>query len=152
MSSRKGREMLVDEIKAQMTRAMRARDQVTRNVLGVALGEIQTAEARANRPLQEDEATAILRKLVKSNEETLALSSDRAGADVLRREVEVLSALLPRTLSFEQIVEALSPVADAIRASKADGAAMGAAMKHLKASGAAVDAGDVRRAVQRLRG
>jgi uncharacterized protein YqeY len=144
--------MLVDEIKAQMTRAMRARDQVTRNVLGVALGEIQTAEARANRPLQEDEATAILRKLVKSNEETLALSSDRAGADVLRREVEVLSALLPRTLSFEQIVEALSPVADAIRASKADGAAMGAAMKHLKASGAAVDAGDVRRAVQRLRG
>jgi uncharacterized protein YqeY len=144
--------MLVDEIKAQMTRAMRARDQVTRNVLGVALGEIQTAEARANRPLQEDEATAILRKLVKSNEETLALSSDRAGADVLRREVEVLSALLPRTMSFEQIVEALSPVADAIRATKADGAAMGAAMKHLKASGAAVDAGDVRRAVQRLRG
>jgi uncharacterized protein YqeY len=144
--------MLVDEIKAQMTRAMRARDQVTRNVLGVALGEIQTAEARANRPLQEDEATAILRKLVKSNEETLALSSDRAGADVLRREVEVLSALLPRTMSVEQIVEALSPVADAIRATKADGAAMGAAMKHLKASGAAVDAGDVRRAVQRLRG
>jgi uncharacterized protein YqeY len=144
--------MLVDEIKAQMTRAMRARDQVTRNVLGVALGEIQTAEARANRPLQEDEATAILRKLVKSNEETLALSSDRAGADVLRREVEVLSALLPRTMSFEQIVEALSPVADAIRAAKADGAAMGAAMKHLKASGAAVDAGDVRRAVQQLRG
>ena len=144
--------MLVDEIKAQMTRAMRARDQVTRNVLGVALGEIQTAEARANRPLQEDEATAILRKLVKSNEETLALSSDRAGADVLRREVEVLSALLPRTMSVEQIVEALSPVADAIRATKADGAAMGAAMKHLKASGAAVDAGDVRRAVQQLRG
>jgi hypothetical protein len=144
--------MLVDEIKAQMTRAMRARDQVTRNVLGVALGEIQTAEARANRPLQEDEATAILRKLVKSNEETLALSSDRAGADVLRREVEVLSALLPRTMSVEQIVEALSPVADAIRAAKADGAAMGAAMKHLKASGAAVDAGDVRRAVQQLRG
>src|ERR1700730_18488893 len=106
--------MLVDEIRARMTQAMRAHDPVTRNVLGVALGEIQTAEARASRPLRDDEVTAILRKLVKSNEETLALSSDAAGANVLRREVEVLAALLPQTMSVERITEALSPVADAI--------------------------------------
>jgi hypothetical protein len=64
----------------------------------------------------------------------------------------VLAALLPQTLSVEHITEALSPVADAIRAAKADGAAMGVAMKHLKASGAAVEAGDVQRAVKGLRG
>jgi len=144
--------MLIDEIKTRMTRAMRERDEVVRNVLGLAVGEIQTAEARANRALSEDEATAVVRKLVKSNEETLALAgADDVRASGLRREIEVLSALLPRSMSVEQIAEALSAVADAIRGAKSDGQAMGVAMKHLKGSGAVVDAPDVQQAVKRVR-
>jgi uncharacterized protein YqeY len=144
--------MLIDEIKARMTRAMRERDEVVRNVLGLAVGEIQTAEARANRPLGDDEATAIVRKLLKSNEETLALAgTDDARAPALRREIETLSALLPRSMSVEQIVDALSTVAEAIRAAKSDGQAMGVAMKHLKAAGAVVGASDVQQAVRQVR-
>jgi hypothetical protein len=144
--------MLIDEIKTRMMRALRERDEVVRNVLGLAAGEIQTAEARANRALGEDEAMAVVRKLVKSNEETLALAgTDDARAGGLRREIEVLSALLPRSLSVEQIAEALSPVADAIRAAKSDGQAMGVAMKHLKAAGAIAAAPDVQQAVKRVR-
>ena len=144
--------MLIDEIKTRMTQAMRERDEVVRNVLGLAAGEIQTAEARANRSLREDEAIAVVRKLLKSNEETLALAgADDTRAAGLRREIEVLSALLPRSLSVEQIAESLSPVADAIRAAKSDGQAMGVAMKHLKAAGAAVEAADVQQAVKRVR-
>jgi hypothetical protein len=144
--------MLIDEIKTRMMRARRDRDEVVRNILGLAVGEIQTAEARANRALGEDEAMAVVRKLVKSNEETLALSgTDDARAAGLRREIEALSALLPRSMSVEQIADALSPVADALRAAKSDGQAMGVAMKHLKATGAIAGAPDVQQAVKRVR-
>ncbi len=144
--------MLIDEIKARMARALREKDAVVRNVLGLALGEIQTAEARGNRALGEDEQRAIVRKLVKSNEETLSLSSgDDARATVLRREIELLSTLLPRAMSVEDVVAALGPVADAVRAAKSDGQAMGVAMKHLKASGAVVEADAVKQALARLR-
>jgi uncharacterized protein len=143
--------VITDEIKVLMRAAM-GRDPIARNVLGVALGDIQTAEARANRPLGEDEAMAVVRKLVKSNEETLShSSSDSARAGELRREIEVLSSLLPKALSIEAVAEALVPVADAIRAAKSDGQAMGVAMKHLKASGVTVEATAVQDAIKKAR-
>src|SRR5580698_10570401 len=133
--------MLIDDIKSRMTRAMRERDDVVKNILGLAVGEIQTAEARANRPVTDDEAAAVVRKLLKSNEETLALTAaDDARAGALRRENEILGSLLPKSLTPEAIAAALAPVADAIRAAKSDGQAMGVAVKHLKAAGAVVDA------------
>jgi uncharacterized protein YqeY len=144
--------MLIDEIKSRMTRAMRERDDVVKNILGLAVGEIQTAEARANRPVTDEEATAVVRKLLKSNEETLGLTpAGDARADSLRRENEVLASFLPQSLSADAIVAALGPVADAIRAAKSDGQAMGVAMKHLKASGAAVEAPAVQQAVKAVR-
>jgi uncharacterized protein len=143
--------MLVDEIKTRMSQAMRDRDEVIKNVLGLAFGEIQTAEARANRPLREDEATAIVRKLLKSNEETLALVSDGSQAPALRREIDALAALLPKSMPAEQVVLALASVAEPIRSAANEGQAMGIAMKHLKASGAAVDAREVQQAVKRVR-
>ena len=143
--------MITDELKKQMPAAMQARDEIGKNVLGLALGEIQTGEARANRPLTEVEAIAVVRKLLKSNEETLALGGENAGAPALRREIEILAALLPKSMSAEDIAVALAPVAEAVRAAKSDGQAMGVAMKHLKSSGAAVEASDVQKAVAQLR-
>jgi uncharacterized protein YqeY len=145
--------MLLDEIKARMTRALRERDDVVRNILGLAVGEIQTGEARANRPLNDEESNAVVRKLLKSNEETLSLTPpEDPRAPVLKREIEVLASLLPQSLSLAQVVEALAPVGDAIRAAKSDGQAMGVAMKHLKAAGAVVGAPDVQQAVKQVRG
>lgn len=144
--------MIADEIKKQMMSAMKSRDEVARNVLGVARGEIQAAEARANRPLTEDEAVAVVRKLLKSNEETLAAAPDAAGATALRAENAILSALLPAKLGVDGILAALDAERDAIRAAKTDGQATGVAMKQLKAAGVAgVDGGDVAEAVKRIR-
>ncbi|MGD0530574.1 MAG: GatB/YqeY domain-containing protein [Polyangiaceae bacterium] len=146
--------MLTEAVKARMHAAMQARDPVAKNILGLALGEIQTAEARANRALTEDEATAVVRKLVKSNEETLAhatQATDEARATELRREIEVLASLLPKALSLEAVVEALAPAADAVKAAKSDGQAMGVAMKHLKTAGAVVESAAVQEAIRRLR-
>jgi uncharacterized protein YqeY len=144
-------DMLIDDIKARMRAAMQARDEVAKNILGLAVGEIQTSEARANRALSDAEVVAVVRKLVKSNEETLAVGGDGEGAPALRREIEVLSSLLPKSMELDDIVAALAPVVDAVRAARNDGQAMGIAMKHLKSAGAAAESADVQKAVARLR-
>ena len=144
--------VITDEIKTRMRAAMQAHDPVAKNILGLALGEIQTAEARANRALGEDEAMAVLRKLVKSNEETLGHAKDDvARVTELRREIEVLSSFLPKALSVDAVTEALAPLAEALRAAKSDGHAMGLAMKHLKTSGAVVESAAVQEAIKRVR-
>jgi uncharacterized protein len=144
--------MLADQIRKQMLAAMKAGNVIDKQVLGVALGEIQTAEARAGKSLSDEEAQAVVKKLVKANEETLEVATNTEQQRALRQELTTLKAFLPTTLSADQIASALAPVADAIRAAKNDGQATGVAMKHLKAEGAAVDGKDVAQAVKQLRG
>jgi uncharacterized protein YqeY len=142
---------LTDEIKTRMRAALQARDPVTKDILGLAIGEIQTAEARANRALEDAEALAVIRKLLKSNEETLAATTVSEDAAKLRKENEVLASLLPKSMDLDAIVAALAPVAEGVRAARSDGQAMGVAMKHLKSVGAVAESSDVKEAVARVR-
>jgi uncharacterized protein len=144
--------MLLDEIKAQMFRAMKAGNVLEKEILRVAVGEITTEAAREGRKGDDEEARAIVKKLIKSNDESLAtdLAPDKRAA--LTEENRILSAFLPKSLGVEDIVSALSAVADAVKAAGSEGQATGVAMKHLKASGANVNGKDVAEAVKRLRG
>jgi uncharacterized protein YqeY len=145
--------MLVDDIKKRAAEAVKQGDTVTRDVLRLALGEIQTAEARKNEKVGEEEAAAALRKLIKSNEETLAaLPAGDERIAVLKREIEVLTSLAPAQLSVAQIVDALGAQVAAIKAAGSDGQATGIAMKHLKSTGADVKGTDVGLAVKQIRG
>jgi uncharacterized protein YqeY len=143
--------VLVDDIKKQIASAMKSGDTIARDVLRLALGEIQTTEARKNALASDDEAAAAIRKLIKSNEETLGLAGEGERATTLRRENEVLSGLLPKQLSVDDIVAALGSEREAIKAAKSDGQATGIAMKHLKSIGASVSGNDVGAAVKKLR-
>jgi uncharacterized protein YqeY len=142
--------MLTETIKARAALATKSKDVVATTVLRLALGEIQTVEARVNKALSEEEAQAIVRKLVKSNEETIAVAAGEQRA-TLERENEILLSLLPASLGPDQIVLLLEPVRAALREAKSDGQAMGIAMKHLKGSGATVQGTDVTTAVKKLR-
>ena len=144
--------MLVDTLKARALEATKKKDSLATSILRLALGEMQTLEARGNRALTEEEAAGVLRKLIKSNEETLAVAEAADQKQALEQENAILRSLLPASLTPEQIVAALAPVADAVRAAKAEGPATGIAMKHLKASGAAVNGTDVAAAVKTIRG
>ncbi len=147
--------MLIDDLKKAIATAMKSGDAVARDVLRLALGEIQTAEARKaekGAKLTDDDAAAAVRKLIKSNEETLSLAGEGENAATLRREIEVLSALLPKSLSVEEIVALLAPVEAQIKEAKNDGQATGVAMKHLKSTGATVQGNDAQAAVKKLRG
>lgn len=143
--------VLVEDIKKQITQAMKSGDAVARDVLRLALSEIQTAEARKNAPVSEEDAINAVRKLIKSNEETLVLTTDTERAGTLRQEIGVLSALLPKQLSVDDIARALDTQRDAIKAAANDGQATGIAMKYLKSTGASVSGNDVGAAVKKLR-
>jgi uncharacterized protein YqeY len=143
--------MLLDEIKRQMMAAMKAHDTVTKEILRVALGELSMAVERAGGTLTDEPVQAILRKLVKSNQDTLALATDATQQETLRKEIAVLEALLPKSLDVDGIVALLQPVRDAIRAAGNDGQATGVAMKHLKTTGSVVQGKDVGDAVRRIR-
>ncbi len=142
--------MLVDELKARMFRAMKAGNLVEKEILRVAVGEITTDAARPGRQGNDEEATAIVRKLIKSNEESLGHLEDEPRKATLRQEIDVLSSFLPKTLDPEAIAAALQPVVDRIRGAASDGQATGIAMQELK--GSPVSGKDVAAAVKKLRG
>jgi uncharacterized protein len=139
--------MLIDQVKQQMFAAMKAGNVVEKEVLRTAIGEVTRTgeEATDERMLQ------VLRKLVKSNQETIAALTDAEQRAILEREIAVLEAFLPRTLSSAQIRELLSPVVPQIRAAAGPGPAMGIAMKFIKAEGALVESRDVQIALGEIR-
>lgn len=142
---------LLQTIKQQVIEAMKAKDTISKDVLRVAQGDIELAQTRTGKDLSDDEAQKIVRKLIKSNQETLAASPDSATAEKLHKEIAILEALLPRTLGVDEIVAALASVEADIKAAGNDGQATGVAMKHLKPQGLAVEGKDVSAAVKQIR-
>ncbi len=138
--------MLLQDIKKRMMLALKAGKVVEKEILRVVIGEVTGAMK------DDDEFTlAVIKKLVKSNRETASLASDEATKVTLAQEIEILLEFLPKSLDAAAIMTLLEPVRDAIRAGANDGQATGVAMKHLKAAGAVVEAGDVKAAVALIR-
>lgn len=138
---------LAAEIKKSMFAAMKAKNVVEKEILRVAMGEI----TRSGDEPSDEEVQALLRKLIKSNREALESASDEEQKTTLNAEIASLQKFLPQALSVEQIVEALSGVADGIKSAPNQGPAMGLAMKTLKSSGAEADSADVAKAVAKIR-
>lgn len=138
--------MLIDDIKARFKEAMKARREVEREILRVAIGDITTRDATSD-----DDVQAVLKKLLKSNEETLGHGVSDDERSKLEQENEILRGFLPKTLSEAEIVAALAGVAEQIRAASNDGQATGVAMKQLKSTGAEVEGKTVSAAVRQMR-
>lgn len=144
---------LKDDIKKGMFAAMKAKNITDKEILRVALGEIDTQASRApDEHLKDEEIQAILKKLIKSNRETLAATADPETKTKLLAEVAALQKFLPQTLTLSQVVELLDPVKEPIRAAANQGPAMGIAMKLIKEAGAEVNGPDVAQAVSAIRG
>ncbi|HHH11664.1 MAG TPA: hypothetical protein ENK23_06290 [Sorangium sp.] len=143
--------MLVDEIRSRMKAAMKARNDIEKEVLRVCLGEITTHEARDGKSMSDEDVHRILRKLAKSNRETLKLTTQPEEQRKLRIELEVLESMLPQALNEQQVTAALAPVVADIKACGNDGQATGIAMRHLKGQGAVVEGRTVSAVVRSLR-
>jgi uncharacterized protein YqeY len=150
---------LLTRLRADLTTAMKARDEVRTAALRMALTAVSTEQTsgKAARELSDDEVVAVLSREVKKRREAadaFAAAGRAESAERERAEHAVLSEYLPAALSDDEIDDL---VAEAVAAAAAAGAtgpqAMGAVMKALapqvkgRADGSVV-AGKVRAALQ----
>lgn len=155
--------MILDDLKKRMMAAMKAEKAATspeqarklnveKELWRTAIGEITMSANVAGVDASDEMVLGILKKMLKSNEETTKMAAgDSEQATQLGWERELLVAILPAGLSVEAVQEKLAPVAAAITAAKNDGQGVGVAMKHLRSAGIEADGKVVSEAVARLR-
>jgi uncharacterized protein len=140
--------MLIDQVKQRMFQAMKSGATVEKEVLRTAIGEV----TRSGEEATDERVTQVLKKLVKSNQETLAAAASPEQRRDLELEIKVLEAFRPRAPTAAELAQLLGPAAEAIRAAAGPGPAMGVAMKFLKGLNVAAEARDVQAALAELRG
>ena len=96
------KEKLTEDLKD----AMRAKDEVRKRTIRMALAAIKNAEIENQAELEESSVLAILQKEVKSGYETIE-GAEQAGRDDLiaeaKAEIAVLEVFLPQALSTEEL-------------------------------------------------
>src|SRR5262249_34692815 len=138
--SKKGHPM---DLQAKLQEAMKARNELAKNVLRVVMGEVSTRKARTGKEPADTEVHAIIRSIISNNNETRKELEQRGQTSHeayprLGQENGYLETLLPKTLDQAAIQKELQPIAAELRSAKNDGQATGLAMKHLKQKGLAV--------------
>ncbi len=151
--------MIELKLKELIIQAMKTKDTVTKDVLRVALGQIQTESS--NGVMAEDQKVNVVRKLIKSNQQTLDGMNEKDSSTwsnewhesqmKLVMEMEVLRKLLPTVLNEVETRDYLIKQGVELKSAKSDGQAIGTAMKAFKASGVAVDSTVVKQVVEGLR-
>ena len=144
------------EMRAKLQEAMKAKDDLARDMLRLIMGEVATRQGRTGKEPGDEEVHGIIRSMIANNKETRTELEQRGQTSHeaygrLAQENVYLEALLPKTLDRAAIAKELEPIAVALRAAKNDGQATGLAMKHLKQKGLAVLGEDVAAAVKQLR-
>lgn len=144
--------MILNQVEEAIKNSMKADNATHRNFLRLIKGELQMAEVRQNKPLTAEQEANVLKKILKSNEETSALlPAEDVRLTALKEENEILKGFLPTTASDEEIKVILATVIDQIKAAKSDGQATGVAMKAIKESKLAVDGNAIKALVATLR-
>lgn len=139
--------MLIDQVKQRMFQAMKAGNVLEKEILRTAIGEV----TRSGDDPTDERVLGVLKKLVKSNQETLASATAAEQRSELEREIQVLETFLPASLGPAELRALLEPVAAQIRAAAGPGPAMGIAMKFLKAANVSAESRDVQAAIAELR-
>ena len=93
---------LYERLQAALTGAMRARDELRRDTLRMAIAAVYNEQKAARRPLSDDEVIAVLAREMKRRRESIeafraAGREDRAARE--EAEAAVVADFLPRALS-----------------------------------------------------
>ena len=124
---------LVDQLKDQMKVAMRAKEKVRLGTIRMALAAVKQIEVDTRETLTDEQAIAVLTKMVKQRRDSIAQYS-AAGRDELAaiemEEIKVLEDFLPQPLSQEEIAQLVDASINDMQASSM--ADMGKVMGALK--------------------
>ncbi len=145
-----------NNIKEKIKEAMKARDEVARDVYrGISSAFTNELVSKGKTPqdsLTDEECIAVIRRLAKQRKDSIE-QFEKGGrpelAEVEKKELAVIETLLPKMMSIEDIKKAAE--AKKIEMNVTDkskiGILMGAVMKELKGQ---ADGGDVKNVVESL--
>lgn len=116
--------MLKEKINADFITAFKSGDTVTKSLLSVVKGEIQTQEKNIMiTPLPDEDVTKILNKSVKNLKETLTADPNNTTT---QKELAIIESYLPKQLTTDEI----QSIVDSLIESGAS--SMGDFMRHFK--------------------
>ena len=102
----------IDVVRAAMVEAMKAKDKTRKDSLSMLLSALKNAEIDKREPLTEDEENAVVKKEIKSTQETYDLAP--ADREDIRSEaaarIAVYKEFAPEDMSVEQIKEVIGQV------------------------------------------
>lgn len=137
--------MIINTIREQIKTAMFAKDSATLGLLRLVLG---TAQQDGNE--SDVNVEAILRKMIKSNQQTIDyIKYDHDLTLSLTKENTLLDSFLPKSMSVEDIKSYITENSLDVKSQSNVGAAVGVVMKGLK--GKTVQGGDVKKAIEEIR-
>lgn len=128
---------LLDTLKSDMIKAMKARDKDTLSVVRMLKAAVQNEQIEVGHDLTPDEEIGVLNREYKQRKESLA-EFKKAGRDDLiaktQAEMKVVENYLPKQLSDEEVKAKVEEIIKQLNASsmKDFGKVMAASMKALK--------------------
>lgn len=100
--------MKYEELKDEIKAAMKAHDNVRRDILRQVHGEIKNIEVNERREVTDADVDAMLKRVIKQTSETLEGSIKAANNDertaMLKEQVEILEGYLPKQLAGDELV------------------------------------------------
>jgi uncharacterized protein YqeY len=122
-----------------------------KNLLKVVLGDIQQKEAF--KPVADQECHTLVKKMIKANEDNIALMTESEPTDYriekFQKENLLLDSLLPRYWSDQDIRNWISDEGIDVKAFPSEGAVIGQCMSMLK--GEPVEGGMVKKIIHEMR-
>ncbi len=104
---------LIAEIEAELTEAMRERDDARRDALRLILTSLRSAEKELQRPLHDDEELQVLQRERKRRleaAEAFRTAGREEQADKEEDELDVLEEFMPEPLSDDEVEEIVDDV------------------------------------------
>jgi uncharacterized protein YqeY len=97
---------LAERLQAELTNAIRARDELRRETLRMVVAAAYNQEKAARRPLTEDELLTVFVREVKTRRESVEAYRKGERADLAAKEeaeIAILSGFLPQTLGEDEL-------------------------------------------------
>ena len=116
-------------LKADLLVARKAKDETAKNLLTALVGEaVNVGKNQGNRETTDEEVTQLVKKFIKNAEETRRISLDNnRNADVVEKELEILSKYVPVQMTQSSIIAVLQQFKQNNAQAK-----LGDAMKYMK--------------------
>lgn len=142
---------MINLIKEKIKTARLTSNSTELQLLTTLLGEMELESVRKKRDLKTDELEGIVKRFIKSNNETISYLDD-VSKSLFERENELLQSFLPKVLCEEEIEKlVIDRNILGIIMEKPEGQAIGLVMKEIKSANLSADGLTVKNYINRIK-